>query len=172
MSCARRTVMRLRDCSSPWRMVIGPPAEPPPVIARVVARRYAHVAEHHEFPNQGHWMLGQPGWTDVAGMVHLHLMQCEALCGSEAMKNGFPGVRCGVRKIWPCKIGRRGAVFNGIIEQPFHDPHYHAVAGVSIIEARRFCPVRQTFAYIIHPRVGLKFTVFYAVCAIKIILRV
>lgn len=41
----------------------------PPVIARVVARRYAHVAVHHEFPNQGHWVLGQPGWTDVAGMV-------------------------------------------------------------------------------------------------------
>ena len=38
----------------------------PAGAVRKVARRYAHVAEHHEFAGQGHWVLGQPGWQEVA----------------------------------------------------------------------------------------------------------
>lgn len=41
----------------------------PPRVVRAIARRYAHVAEHHEFPEQGHWVVGQPGWQDVAACI-------------------------------------------------------------------------------------------------------
>jgi pimeloyl-ACP methyl ester carboxylesterase len=36
----------------------------PARVVRKIARRYG--AEHREFPGQGHWVLGQPGWQDVA----------------------------------------------------------------------------------------------------------
>ncbi|HJQ56448.1 MAG TPA: alpha/beta hydrolase [Vineibacter sp.] len=39
----------------------------PAAVVRRVARRYG--AEHHEFTGQGHWVLGQPGWQDVAAFV-------------------------------------------------------------------------------------------------------
>jgi pimeloyl-ACP methyl ester carboxylesterase len=38
----------------------------PAAAVRRVARRYAHVATHREFASQGHWVLGQPGWQEVA----------------------------------------------------------------------------------------------------------
>jgi pimeloyl-ACP methyl ester carboxylesterase len=38
----------------------------PASVVRKVAQRYAHVAEHREFADQGHWVLGQPGWRYVA----------------------------------------------------------------------------------------------------------
>lgn len=37
----------------------------PPAVVRKIARRYAG-AEHREFADQGHWVLGQPGWREVA----------------------------------------------------------------------------------------------------------
>ncbi|HKU98631.1 MAG TPA: alpha/beta hydrolase [Vineibacter sp.] len=39
----------------------------PPGVVRRVARRYA--AEHREFPGQGHWIVGQPGWQEVASFA-------------------------------------------------------------------------------------------------------
>ncbi|WP_178130476.1 alpha/beta hydrolase [Reyranella sp. CPCC 100927] len=41
----------------------------PPGMVRRVARRYASVAEHREFAGQGHWIVGQPGWQEVAAFV-------------------------------------------------------------------------------------------------------
>jgi pimeloyl-ACP methyl ester carboxylesterase len=38
----------------------------PASTVRKVARRYARVSEYREFAGQGHWVLGQPGWQDVA----------------------------------------------------------------------------------------------------------
>ncbi len=38
----------------------------PPGVVRRTARRFAHVADHREYPGQGHWVPGQPGWQQVA----------------------------------------------------------------------------------------------------------
>ncbi|HEX2887911.1 alpha/beta hydrolase [Vineibacter terrae] len=38
----------------------------PGAVVRRVAQRYAPVAEHREFAGHGHWVVGQPGWQDIA----------------------------------------------------------------------------------------------------------
>jgi len=38
----------------------------PPDVVRRTAKQYAHVAQYAEYPGQGHWVLGQPGWERVA----------------------------------------------------------------------------------------------------------
>ncbi|MFZ5779096.1 MAG: alpha/beta hydrolase [Pseudomonadota bacterium] len=38
----------------------------PPDVVRRAARRFGHVADYVEYPDQGHWVLGQPGWQRVA----------------------------------------------------------------------------------------------------------
>ena len=38
----------------------------PAGVVRKIAKRYAHAAEHREFPGQGHWVVGQPGWQEIA----------------------------------------------------------------------------------------------------------
>ena len=38
----------------------------PPGVVRRTARRFGHVASHREYPGQGHWVPGQPGWQEVA----------------------------------------------------------------------------------------------------------
>lgn len=38
----------------------------PPGVVRRTARRFGHVADHREYPGQGHWVPGQPGWRQVA----------------------------------------------------------------------------------------------------------
>jgi len=42
----------------------------PAAVVRRVAARYAPVATYREFPEHAHWVLGEPGWEDVAGCVH------------------------------------------------------------------------------------------------------
>jgi pimeloyl-ACP methyl ester carboxylesterase len=39
----------------------------PPGVVRRASRRFAHVSDYVEYPGQGHWVLGQPGWDRVAG---------------------------------------------------------------------------------------------------------
>jgi dipeptidyl aminopeptidase/acylaminoacyl peptidase len=34
---------------------------------RKVARKYN--ASYHEFPDHAHWLLGEPGWEDVAEYI-------------------------------------------------------------------------------------------------------
>jgi pimeloyl-ACP methyl ester carboxylesterase len=38
----------------------------PPGVVRRAARRFSHVADYLEYPGQGHWVLGQPGWERIA----------------------------------------------------------------------------------------------------------
>ncbi|MEW6367182.1 MAG: alpha/beta hydrolase [Acidobacteriota bacterium] len=40
----------------------------PAAVVRQVARKYK--ATYKEFPEHAHWVLGEPGWQDVAGFVH------------------------------------------------------------------------------------------------------
>ncbi len=38
----------------------------PPGVVRNAARRFGRIADHLEYPDQGHWVPGQPGWQQVA----------------------------------------------------------------------------------------------------------
>jgi len=38
----------------------------PASVVRKVGRKYATNGDFHEFPNHAHWVLGEPGWEDVA----------------------------------------------------------------------------------------------------------
>ena len=38
----------------------------PPGVVRRTARRFGHAADYVEYPDQGHWVLGQPGWERIA----------------------------------------------------------------------------------------------------------
>lgn len=38
----------------------------PPGVVRRVSQRFNHVADYAEYPGQGHWVLGQPGWERIA----------------------------------------------------------------------------------------------------------
>ena len=40
----------------------------PAGVVRRTARRYAHVAEYRELPGHAHWVVGEPGWENVAGL--------------------------------------------------------------------------------------------------------
>ena len=46
----------------------------PPDVVRRAAKRYAHVSEYLEYDNQGHWVLGQPGWERVAEQAEAWLI--------------------------------------------------------------------------------------------------
>jgi pimeloyl-ACP methyl ester carboxylesterase len=41
----------------------------PVVIARKIAKKYRKVATYKEFNDHAHWVLGEPGWEDVAKYV-------------------------------------------------------------------------------------------------------
>jgi len=38
----------------------------PASIVRKVLKRYRHVAEYKEFANHAHWVIGEPGWQEIA----------------------------------------------------------------------------------------------------------
>jgi pimeloyl-ACP methyl ester carboxylesterase len=38
----------------------------PPGVVRRAAQRFGHAADFVEYPAQGHWVLGQPGWQRIA----------------------------------------------------------------------------------------------------------
>jgi len=60
----------------------------PPGVVRRVARRYA--AEHREFAGQGHWIVGQPGWQDVATFVAEWIERCLPESADAAAGNQDP----------------------------------------------------------------------------------
>ncbi|MCH7479033.1 MAG: alpha/beta hydrolase [SAR324 cluster bacterium] len=39
----------------------------PVSVVRQVAKKYRHVATYQEFPGHAHWVVGEPGWEDIAG---------------------------------------------------------------------------------------------------------
>jgi pimeloyl-ACP methyl ester carboxylesterase len=41
----------------------------PPAVVRRTAKRFAPVSHYVEYPDQGHWVLGQPGWERIADDV-------------------------------------------------------------------------------------------------------
>jgi pimeloyl-ACP methyl ester carboxylesterase len=41
----------------------------PASVARKVAKKYAAVATYRELPGHAHWVIAEPGWEDVAGLV-------------------------------------------------------------------------------------------------------
>ncbi len=41
----------------------------PPSVTRKVARKYRHVATLRELPRHAHWLIGEPGWEDVAALA-------------------------------------------------------------------------------------------------------
>jgi len=45
----------------------------PASVVRRVARKYRHVAEYREFPDHAHWVLGEPGWEEIAGSINAWL---------------------------------------------------------------------------------------------------
>ena len=42
----------------------------PVAVTRKVARKYDHVATFREFSGHAHWVIGEPGWEEIAGAVH------------------------------------------------------------------------------------------------------
>lgn len=38
----------------------------PPDVVRRNAKYFSHVSDYLEYPGQGHWVLGQPGWEKIA----------------------------------------------------------------------------------------------------------
>ena len=41
----------------------------PVSVVRRVADEYKHVAVYKEFPNHAHWVVGEPGWQEIANYV-------------------------------------------------------------------------------------------------------
>ncbi len=38
----------------------------PPDVVRRTRQRFDHIAELKEYSDQGHWVVGQPGWKQIA----------------------------------------------------------------------------------------------------------
>jgi pimeloyl-ACP methyl ester carboxylesterase len=41
----------------------------PASVVRRVAKKYSSVSTYKEFPNHAHWVIGEPGWQEVAEFV-------------------------------------------------------------------------------------------------------
>jgi non-heme chloroperoxidase len=46
-----------------------------PAVARKVARKYRHASTYKEFSNHAHWLIGEPGWCEVADFIAGWLQQ-------------------------------------------------------------------------------------------------
>jgi pimeloyl-ACP methyl ester carboxylesterase len=42
---------------------------PPSTVRRIIARFPGDQAHFHEFPEMSHWLVGEPEWPEVAGLV-------------------------------------------------------------------------------------------------------
>ncbi|MDD5168094.1 MAG: alpha/beta hydrolase [Syntrophales bacterium] len=38
-------------------------------VVEKVADKYKHVSEYKKFKNHAHWIIGEPGWDEVAGFI-------------------------------------------------------------------------------------------------------
>ncbi|HLF22688.1 MAG TPA: alpha/beta hydrolase, partial [Burkholderiales bacterium] len=50
----------------------------PASVVRRVAKKYKNVATYKEFPNHAHWVVGEPGWEEVAEYVGQWLSTLDA----------------------------------------------------------------------------------------------
>jgi pimeloyl-ACP methyl ester carboxylesterase len=41
----------------------------PTSVARQIARKYKSVSTYKELPDHAHWVVGEPGWTEIAGYI-------------------------------------------------------------------------------------------------------
>lgn len=41
----------------------------PASVVRKVAKKYETVSTYKEFENHAHWVIGEPGWEDIAGYI-------------------------------------------------------------------------------------------------------
>ena len=41
----------------------------PTSVARQIARKYKSVLTYRELPDHAHWVVGEPGWTEIAGYI-------------------------------------------------------------------------------------------------------
>jgi pimeloyl-ACP methyl ester carboxylesterase len=41
----------------------------PAVVVQQVAKKYGSVSTYKQFDHHAHWVVGEPGWQDVAGFV-------------------------------------------------------------------------------------------------------
>ncbi|MBW2037711.1 MAG: alpha/beta hydrolase [Deltaproteobacteria bacterium] len=42
----------------------------PPSVLRKVADKYRAVSTFMEFPNHAHWVIGEPGWQEIAEYIY------------------------------------------------------------------------------------------------------
>ena len=42
----------------------------PSSVVRKVAARFSDVSIYREFEGHGHWLIGEPGWEEIAGYIH------------------------------------------------------------------------------------------------------
>jgi non-heme chloroperoxidase len=42
----------------------------PPSVIKKIVNKYKAVADHKEFKENAHWVIGEPGWEEIAGYVH------------------------------------------------------------------------------------------------------
>ncbi|WP_018085035.1 alpha/beta hydrolase [Desulfurispora thermophila] len=47
----------------------------PATVVRKVAEKYKHVATYREFANHAHWVIGEPGWEDIAQYIYEWLLR-------------------------------------------------------------------------------------------------
>jgi len=41
----------------------------PPSVVNKVAKKYRHVSKYREFANHSHWVIGEPGWEEIADYI-------------------------------------------------------------------------------------------------------
>jgi non-heme chloroperoxidase len=51
----------------------------PPAMMRKVALRYKPYVTYHEFPDHGHWLIGEPGWRVIAEYIVDWLKESELM---------------------------------------------------------------------------------------------
>ncbi len=45
----------------------------PPIVVRQVAKKYRAVSTYKEFENHAHWVIGEPGWQEIAEYIAVWL---------------------------------------------------------------------------------------------------
>ena len=56
----------------------------PLAMARKIARKYSRIGTYRELPTNGHWLIGEPGWEETAGLV------CDWMEGKADAEAGIP----------------------------------------------------------------------------------
>jgi pimeloyl-ACP methyl ester carboxylesterase len=49
----------------------------PPVVVRKIAAKYGKVSTYKEFAGHAHWVLGEPGWKDIAQYIYDWLLSAK-----------------------------------------------------------------------------------------------